>query len=106
MSMKLNEREYGLLFEFLHTANSFSMYDEKNNCVLQMRNLERSALTFTSAGADISAFNIKDTHFLFDFYEYEVGGSTINFFKKDGYMLEVLNRDGREICDKLYEMKK
>jgi hypothetical protein len=104
--MKLEPREYELLFEFLNNSDSFSMYDEKNNCVLQMRNLDKNALTFTSAGNEIMAFNIKDTHFLFDFYEYEVGGSTINFFKKDGYILEVLNMDGREICDELYEMKK
>ena len=90
----------------MNNSDSFSMYDEKNNCVLQMRNLDKNALTFTSAGNEIMAFNIKDTHFLFDFYEYEVGGSTINFFKKDGYMLEVLNMDGREICDVLYELKK
>lgn len=103
--MKLDPREYELLFEFLNNADSFSMYDEKNNCVLQMRNLDKNALTFTSAGNEIMAFNIKNTHFQFDFYEYEVGGVLITFFKKDGYILQVTNIDSKEITDELYNMK-
>lgn len=30
--MKLDPKEYELIFEFLNNADDFSMYDTKNNC--------------------------------------------------------------------------
>lgn len=104
--MKLEPREYELLFEFLNNATSFTMYDSKNNFVLQMRNLDKSALSFTSAGNDIMSFNIKNTSLNFDFYEYEVVGPQITFFKKDGYILEVVgSRESYDIIEELFHLK-
>ena len=95
--MKLDPTEYDILFRFLNSANSLRLFDSNDNCILEMRNLDKNALTFSSGG-DIASFNMKDNHIQFSFESYGLGGrNAVTFVRKDGYALEVTNyKDGYE----------
>lgn len=105
--MKLDPREYELLFEFLNNADGCLMVDKSDNNVLRLENLKRNGLTFSS-GNDIMSFNIPNTNFSFPFESYEnMSRNVIYFFKKDGYVLEVYNyKNGMEIIKELDDLRK
>ena len=104
--MKLEKIVYDLLFKFVNNANECSIYDAKDKCVLQMRKLNKNALTF-GTNDNVSAFNIPNAHLDFPFEGYEIiGRNMITFFKNDGYILAVLNySDGYELIKELEKLK-
>ena len=105
--MKLEPQEYDLLFKFINNANEFSVYDAKDRCVLQIRDLKKSAITFGSGMGNIMGFNLNGIHLDFPFEDYEIASrNIITFFKKDGYALSVLNyNDGFELIQELGNFK-
>lgn len=103
--MKLDAKEMKLLVDFISNADEFSMYDEKNICVLQISRLKNNALSF-DGNNKISSFNIQDIHFEFSFENYELSTGTIYFFKKDRYVLKVSNYgNGYDIIPELERLK-
>lgn len=106
--MNLEPREYDLLFRFITNANEFSVYDAKDKCVLQIKDLKETALSFGSGADNIMGFNLDGIHFDFPFYDYEiVSRNMITFFKKDGYILAILNYndDGFNAIEELRNLK-